>query len=421
MEKQIKLALNGANIQRPKQESYSHQENLHHLRQISAQILFPPYLCTEDATIIQLKYFVHQRLQAASEEILEEMEKQIKLALNGANIQRPKQESYSHQENLHHLRQISEPPLPEEEVLQETSMKAESNLSAAEFPVLCQTSEDTDNKDGNYCLAQTNKMSNIKEEEEEIANDTRGPEIIVPSLEGVKTEFKVSCELQPISSDCSAAHNDSNEGDEELLQNKGARTKKKGRKRKTLQKLNGSTKQKGAAVLPDGGSSAKGQRERRDCPICGKTFQNMRSFMEHIKKHRKMSESTKKLLRHLQNAHNQRLCCDVCGKKFANPGCLQLHLRIHTGTKDFKCRDCGKTFVQKAQMIVHMRIHTGEKPYHCDLCGKAFNQRHCLTVHKRTHTGEKPYSCATCGKAFYTHGHLKAHMQRFYGTKALIM
>ncbi|KAK5856354.1 hypothetical protein PBY51_007957 [Eleginops maclovinus] len=189
MEKQIKLALNGANIQRPKQESYSHQENLHHLRQISAQILFPPYLCTEDATIIQLKYFVHQRLQAASEEILEEMEKQIKLALNGANIQRPKQESYSHQENLHHLRQISEPPLPEEEVLQETSMKAESNLSAAEFPVLCQTSEDTDNKDGNYCLAQTNKMSNIKEEEEEIANDTRGPEIIVPSLEAHMQRF----------------------------------------------------------------------------------------------------------------------------------------------------------------------------------------------------------------------------------------
>nr|XP_033944726.1 zinc finger protein 32-like [Pseudochaenichthys georgianus] len=399
----------------------------------------------------QLKSCFHQRLQAASEKILGEVEKH-KLALNGANLQRPKEEHNSQCQKLHHLRQISEPPLTGQEVLQETSIQAESNLSMAEVPVLSQTSADTDNKDGIYCLAQTN-FKIKEEEEEEIGNDTQAPEVILPSLEGVKTELQVNYELQPISSDFSAADSDSIDGDEEWLQNKAARTKKKGPKRKTLQKVNselqpissdfspadsdssdddkewlqnrgvqtkkkgpkmktlqkqnGSIKQKDAAVLPD-------------CLICGKNFQNIGPLIKHIKEHRETSESTKKLLRYLHSAQNQRLICDFCGKKFTNAGCVQLHSKIHTGTKDFECRDCGKTFVQKMQMIVHMRVHTGEKPYQCDLCGKAFNQRHSLIVHKRTHTGDRPYSCTTCGKQFYTLGHLKAHMQRFYGTKPVI-
>ncbi|KAK1877312.1 hypothetical protein KUDE01_002627 [Dissostichus eleginoides] len=164
------------------------------------------------------------RLQAASEKILGEGEKH-KLALNGANLQRPKEEH-------------NKPPLTGQEVLQETSIQAESNLSTAEVPVLSQTSADTDHKDGNYCLAQTNFKIKEEEEEEEIGNDTQAPEVILPSLEGVKTELQVNYELQPISSDFSAADSDSNDGDEEWLQNKGARTKKKGRKRKTLQKVN---------------------------------------------------------------------------------------------------------------------------------------------------------------------------------------
>ncbi|KAI9523419.1 hypothetical protein NQZ68_028443 [Dissostichus eleginoides] len=187
----------------------------------------PPYLCTEDSTVStmsQLKSFFHQRLQAASEKILGEGEKH-KLALNGANLQRPKEEH-------------NKPPLTGQEVLQETSIQAESNLSTAEVPVLSQTSADTDHKDGNYCLAQTNFKIKEEEEEEEIGNDTQAPEVILPSLEGVKTELQVNYELQPISSDFSAADSDSNDGDEEWLQNKGARTKKKGRKRKTLQKVN---------------------------------------------------------------------------------------------------------------------------------------------------------------------------------------
>ncbi|KAJ4932329.1 hypothetical protein JOQ06_010753 [Pogonophryne albipinna] len=87
-----------------------------------------------------------------------------------------------------------EPPLTGQEVLQETSIQAEANLSTAEVPVLSQTSADTHNKDGIYCLAQTNFK--IKEEEEEIGNDTQAPEVILPSLEEVLAQsWLESCQI----------------------------------------------------------------------------------------------------------------------------------------------------------------------------------------------------------------------------------
>ncbi|KAF3846417.1 hypothetical protein F7725_003495, partial [Dissostichus mawsoni] len=122
-----------------------------------------------------------------------------------------------------------------------------------------------------------------------------------------KTLQKVNYELQPISSDFSPADSDSSDDDEEWLQNRGVQTKKKGPKRKTLQKQNGSIKQKDAAVLPD-------------CLICGKNFQHIGPLIKHIEEHRETSESTKKLLMHLHSAQNQRLICDICGKKFTNTG-----------------------------------------------------------------------------------------------------
>uniref|UniRef100_A0A8C4ETX4 C2H2-type domain-containing protein n=1 Tax=Dicentrarchus labrax TaxID=13489 RepID=A0A8C4ETX4_DICLA len=56
--------------------------------------------------------------------------------------------------------------------------------------------------------------------------------------------------------------------------------------------------------------------------------------------------------------NNKHYSCDVCGKNFTNPGCLHIHLKLHTGIRDFKCKDCGKTF-----LIVQVRTHSGERPY----------------------------------------------------------
>ncbi|KAF1379447.1 hypothetical protein PFLUV_G00176150 [Perca fluviatilis] len=208
----------------------------------------------------------------------------------------------------------TESPLTGKEVLQETSTQSsiqeESNLSVAEVPVPSQTSADTDN-DGNYCLVQTNfKMSEIKEEEE-IGNDCETQDVIFPSPKGVKNEpeTQVSYELQPVSSDCSAPQSESSGSDEDGVQSIGERTKMRRRKVKILLKQNGSAKKNGPAAWPDGDSSAKSQKERRVCSICGKGFQSIRPFMKHMKTHRRTSESTKELLRHLQSAYSKRLFC----------------------------------------------------------------------------------------------------------------
>lgn len=47
-----------------------------------------------------------------------------------------------------------------------------------------------------------------------------------------------------------------------------------------------------------------------------------------------------------------------------------------------------------------MRVHTGSKPYKCTYCEKAFSQSNDLTLHIRRHTGDKPYICEVCGDRF---------------------
>ncbi|XP_040918814.1 zinc finger protein 436-like isoform X2 [Toxotes jaculatrix] len=355
--------------------------------------------------MFQLRSFVHRRLYAAAEEILGEVEKTITLALYEAEVRRPKGEPH-----------VTESPLTNstvtgEEVLQETSTQEESDWSTAEILGSSYTSADTVTNDGNYCLVQTDFK--IKEEQEELGDDSQTLEVIAPSPEAVKTEqdqpeTDVINELPPVPSECSAAQSENSDSDEEWVQSKEA---------KVLQRQNGSMTQEGQAASPSGEYCAKSQKDRSVCPVCGKGFQYIRPFMKHLKTHNRASESTKELLSHLQSAHNKRLVCDVCGKKFTNPGCLHIHSKIHTGIKDFKCQDCGKSFVRKEHLIVHMRTHSGERPYNCDICGKAFTQSQNLTVHRRTHTGERPYQCGSCGKFFYTRGQLKKHMKRFSGEK----
>ncbi|XP_060926835.1 zinc finger protein 232-like isoform X1 [Limanda limanda] len=73
-----------------------------------------------------------------------------------------------------------------------------------------------------------------------------------------------------------------------------------------------------------------------------------------------------------------------------------------TEKKSFSCSECGKRFSRSDHLNSHIRIHTAEKPFSCSECGKRFNQRGNLNTHMRIHTGEKPFSCSECGKRFNT-------------------
>ncbi|XP_070779001.1 zinc finger protein 239-like [Enoplosus armatus] len=401
-----------------------------------------------DTTMFQLRSFVHQRLYTAAEEILGEVEKTITLALYEAEVSRSKEEveSLRHQLDLLRKKPAEEPSLTSSTVdhgdecdaplLQENpgpSTPEESNFSlSAEVPGPSHPSADLENNNWNYCLVETDfKMSEIKEEQDELGDDSQMQEIVFPSPKIVKseqdqTETQVSYEMRPVSSDCSAAQSDNNDNDEELVSSKGERTKTMKRKGKILQGQSGSANKKGQAALPFDKCSAKNEKGRSFCHLCGKGFQYIGSLMKHIKTHENKidctvcgmtHQSTEELITHLKGRHNKTYFCDVCGKTFANNRCLRLHERIHTGIKEFMCQECGKTFYRREHLIVHVRTHSGEKPYHCDICGKAFSQSQNLTIHKRSHSGERPYHCGLCGKLFNTSSHLKTHMRYHSGEK----
>ncbi|XP_062295275.1 zinc finger protein 397-like [Scomber scombrus] len=399
-----------------------------------------------DATMFQLRSFVHRRLYAAAEEILGEVEKTITLALYEAEVSRSKEEMQSvrHQLGLLPKKSESSPTSKTVEhgdecefpLLQENpgpSMPEESNFSlSAEVPGPSQTNTDLDNNNWKYCLVETDfKMSEIKQEQDEPWDDGHTQEANFPSPEVVKIEQHLpgtpgTYEMQPVSSDGSAAQSESNESDEDLVSSKEEKTEMMKRNAKMLQAQSGSVNEKSQAELPYKNFSAKGQKDRSFCHLCGKGFQYIGSLMKHIKTHDKKIDctvcgityqSTKDLVIHLKGHHNKHYFCDVCGKTFANNRCLRLHGKIHTGIKEFVCQECGKTFYRREHLIVHVRTHSGEKPYHCDICGKAFSQSQNLTIHKRSHSGERPYHCSMCGKLFNTSSHLKTHMRYHSGEK----
>eukprot|EP00045_Choanoeca_perplexa_P001855 m.22053 g.22053 ORF g.22053 m.22053 type:complete len:627 (+) comp11195_c0_seq1:1581-3461(+) len=101
--------------------------------------------------------------------------------------------------------------------------------------------------------------------------------------------------------------------------------------------------------------------------------------------------------------------CPTCKKVFWRRTHLTRHMKMHSGTYDYKCEFCDKAFYRKDQYDVHKRSHTNERPYACAVpgCGKRFTQKGALTRHNRVHLNR----CRFCQEEFVSSRDVVLHEQ----------
>uniref|UniRef100_A0A4W5K6X3 C2H2-type domain-containing protein n=1 Tax=Hucho hucho TaxID=62062 RepID=A0A4W5K6X3_9TELE len=236
--------------------------------------------------------------------------------------------------------------------------------------------------------------------------------------------------LSAVNPDCSAAHCENMESDDEVESGgllSGSKTLESKRKQtKKGERFHTSAEDKMATMLPRLTSSSV---TTHYCKVCRKTFVSNGFLIYHVRKtHTEHKEcqcgvcgkylySTESMTGHLQTHTEENSSCHVCGKCFSKNGDLKTHIRSHTGEKPYQCTQCSKCYTQKVHLKNHMRTHTGEKPFRCKECGKYFAQKNTLSNHMMIHRGEKPYQCKTCGKSFTESGTLSRHMRVHTGEK----
>ena len=104
-------------------------------------------------------------------------------------------------------------------------------------------------------------------------------------------------------------------------------------------------------------------------------------------------------------------CCAQQNSQFGRSGTLYSHVRVHMGTKPYKCDVCDNAFIKIGNLKQHMRVHTGDKPFQCSMCSKTFSQSCNLQMHKRRlHSNRRLYQCPYCGMQFKTSIQLKQHV-----------
>ncbi|XP_060929479.1 zinc finger protein 572-like [Limanda limanda] len=175
----------------------------------------------------------------------------------------------------------------------------------------------------------------------------------------------------------------------------------------------------------------KTEKKQFSCSECGKRYNHRGHLNTHMRSHtgdepfscaecgKRFSHSCH-LNKHMRSHTGEKLfSCSECGKRYKHRSHLNIHMRIHTGEKRFSCAECSKRFNTRDHLNVHMRIHTGEKPFSCPECDKRFNEKGGLNKHMRIHTGEKPFSCPECSKRFNQRGNLYTHMRIHTGEKKL--
>ncbi|XP_021199530.3 zinc finger protein 254 [Helicoverpa armigera] len=160
-----------------------------------------------------------------------------------------------------------------------------------------------------------------------------------------------------------------------------------------------------AAYLKKHRNTSHSNAYRLTCQNCGSVFENEELLQDHIilyaKPFRKRAVKCEK---------EYELKCEHCNKEFKSRSNLQQHKLVHTErSRDFSCHICGKMFFTKGTLSTHMMTHEDTKPFKCEFCQMTFRARGNLQSHISLHSGAKPFVCEQCGKSFRVKRHLKSH------------
>lgn len=191
------------------------------------------------------------------------------------------------------------------------------------------------------------------------------------------------------------------------------------------------------------------------CYECNITFTFREIYLQHMKKHSKISVCnicnaqvlSHNLKKHHDVHNSSPRICELCGAMAKNAESLRGHMfYMHKSTAEqYKCKPCGKFYRYKYKYDLHMRKqHGGDKTHMCDVCGKAFytardvkrhiemthlklrpficpycnkgfSSSYARRTHVRQHTNEKPFRCDICAEGFRQRVSLKTHLKSKHG------
>ena len=108
------------------------------------------------------------------------------------------------------------------------------------------------------------------------------------------------------------------------------------------------------------------------CPLCHKTFFNIRSLWGHGKAHTAQKDDVTKVQEsHKMNASTQSAHVREPLKSGKKP----------THHKRLTCQKCGRILCNRTSYDAHMNLHVGRRPFKCSLCPKDYSSRHGLRRH----------------------------------------